>query len=157
MTARRRRYERMNARKVRDAVKWLIENQEGCVHHQVGATRLMDVFVAIGWRECDDAQPALDGGFEHKPVWRICWKIGIQTSGYYHMQTDLDLDFEYPWGGECNDCYCVDGEICNQYGPIPTWEECRHISKYINGEIMGVIKFQKEMERNHEGSGKEKQ
>ena len=150
----RRRYERMNAKKVRDAAKWLIDTQEGCVHYLVGKTRLMDVFVAIGWRECDDAQPALDGRFEHRPVWRVCWKIGIQTSRYYHMMTDLDVDFEYPWGGEYNDCYCVDGEVCGQYGPIPTWEECQRISKYINSEIMGVIQFQKDMERNNEGSGK---
>lgn len=153
----RQRYERMNARKVRDAVKWLIDTQEGCVHYQVGATSLMDVFVAIGWRECDDAQPALDGRFEHKPVWRVCWKIGVQTAGYYHMQTDLDVDFDYPWGGEYDDCYVVDGEICDQNGPVPTWKACQRISKYINGEIMGVIKFQKEMERNNEGSGKAKE
>ena len=150
----RRRYERMNARKVRDAVKWLIKKQDGCVHHLVGQTELMDVFVAIGWRECDDAEPLPDGGFEHHEKWRVCWKIGIQTSGYYHMQTDLDVDFDYPWGGEYDDCYVVDGEICDQNGPIPTWKYCQRISKYINGEIMGVIEFQKEMERKNEGSGK---
>lgn len=155
--AARRRYERMNARKVRDAVKWLIEQQAGCVHHQVGTTRLMDVFVAIGWRECDDAEPGPNNTFIHHEKWRVCWKIGIQPAGKYCMQTDLDLDFEYPWGGEYNDCYVVDGEICDQNGPVPTWKECQRISRYINGEIMGVIKFQKEMERNNEGSGKPKE
>ena len=48
-------------------------------------------------------------------------------------------------------------QICDQNGPVPTWKECQRISRYINGEIMGVIKFQKEMERNNEGSGKVEQ
>lgn len=150
----RRRYERMNARKVRDAVKWLIDMQEGCVHYLVGQTGFMDIFVAIGWRLCDDAEPGPNNTFVHHEKWKVCWKIGMATTRYYHMQTDLDLDFAYPWGGEHGDCYAVDGEICDERGPVPTWKECGRISKYINSEIMGVIKFQRDMERNNEGSGR---
>lgn len=155
---------KVNAKWVRDSVKWLLENECGCCHFRICDTSLKEVDAVIGWHHTDEDDPDTPPkevvvGDCHmwthptREVWKVAWKIGLQSFNNA-MQTDMDLDFEMPWF-ENGDVWDSLVEICGEHGDVPTLKECQSISKEINREARQVVECQLELEKCNQGSGKE--
>lgn len=87
---------RITGKEVKDAVEWLWKNKFGCYHFAVFTDEYGTEFdIVIGWSDYDDG-PCADNEFYYcDEGYRIAWKIGVQ-SPLNGMQTDFDIDFNYP-------------------------------------------------------------
>lgn len=87
---------KITGKEVKDAVVWLWKNKFGCYHFAVFTDEDGTEFdIVIGWSDYDDGPCADNERYYCDEGYRIAWKIGVQ-SPLNGMQTDFDIDFNYP-------------------------------------------------------------
>ena len=114
---------KIDGKTLKDWVAWLKDQDCGCCHMKLGDTDLHEVDVCVGWHNYGDGPKDKDYA-----NWKICWKIGWQTSNNC-MQSDFDIDFDMPCPcNEQGDVYDTVSEI----GEIKAMKDWNRLAAEIN-------------------------
>jgi len=172
-TSKRGRSPHVTGHEIRDWVKWLLENQEGCCHKRLRFGERNVLCVCVGWRKVDEADPDPKDPMKwiHREEWKVVAKLGFQSYDSA-MQTDLDIDFMMPWNTRAfadrmnarltpeerkrgdhyvaGDVYDTSMELCGEKGPVPSLTACAAAARYLNENIHGVFKTLLDMEKEGE-------
>ena len=174
----RRQSPHVTGHEIRDWVKWLLENQEGCCHKRLRFGERNVLCVSVGWRQYEDfdgSSEVIEGNDfnprERKLGWKVVAELGFQSYNNI-MQTDLDVDFQLPWNTQAfadrmnarltpeerkRGDHCVAGDVydtsvglCGEKGPLPSLATCADTARYLNRNIHEVFKTLLDMEREGE-------
>jgi hypothetical protein len=136
---------KIDGKTVKGFVDWLHEKDCGCCHFHLTDSEDYRIHICIGWHEFDDAEPGPNMTFIHKPVWKVAWKIGMETFNNA-MQADLDIDFIMPYDEKT-------GDVCDtlsEIGEITTMKGWNALAAEMNRTAKEAVKWQFECEQSRE-------